>query len=275
VNPHAAKSISPLTLVQSLRLNRRLIYDLAKREVVGRYKGSLMGLLWSFLNPILMLAVYTFVFSVVFKARWVGGTGSRTEFALMLFTGLMVFNVFSECVNRAPSLIVGNVNYVKKVVFPLEVLPIVAMGAAFFHFLVSLLVWLAFYIAFFGFPPPTIGWVFVALIPFVTLTIGICWALASLGVFLRDVTQVVAIATTVLMFLSPIFYPIASLPKEFQPIMQANPLTFVIEQTRDVMILGHGMDWPIWTLHFVLSVFLGWMGFAWFQKTRKGFADVL
>jgi lipopolysaccharide transport system permease protein len=234
-----------------------------------------MGLLWSFFNPILMLAVYTFVFSVVFKARWVGGSDSKTEFALVLFTGLMVFNLFSECVNRAPNLVVGNVNYVKKVVFPLEILSVVSLGSSTFHLLISLVVWLIFYLIFFGAPHATIILLPLVLIPFMLLTLGISWLLASLGVYLRDITQIIGVITTVLMFLSPIFYPIVALPEQYRPFIQISPLTLVVEQTRDVMIWGKGLEWDTWAIYLSISTAIAWLGFAWFQKTRKGFADVL
>ena len=183
-----------------------------------------MGLLWSFFNPVLMLAVYTFVFSVVFKARWAGGSDSKTEFALVLFAGLLVFNLFAECVNRAPGLILSNVNYVKKVIFPLEILPVVALGSAGFHFLISLVVWSIFYLLFFGIPPATILLLPLILIPLVLITLGISWLLASLGVYLRDVSQIIGVVTTVLMFLSPIFYPIVALPEEYRPFHANQPV---------------------------------------------------
>lgn len=255
--------------------NRSLIFNLAKRDVVGRYRGSAMGLLWSFFNPILMLAVYTFVFSVVFKARWAGGSGSKTEFALVLFAGLLVFNLFAECLNRAPGLILGNVNYVKKVIFPLEILPLVALGSAAFHFLISLAVWLVFYLMFFGTPSLSILQLPLVILPLVLLTLGLSWFLASLGVYLRDVAQIIGVVTTVLMFLSPIFYPIVALPEEYRPFMQVSPLTFVVEQARDTMIWGKNIDWETWWVFTGLSTLVAWSGFAWFQKTRKGFADVL
>ncbi|MDV6345114.1 ABC transporter permease [Nitrosomonas sp. Is37] len=275
MNPHAARSISPFVLLNTLKVNRGLIYNLIKREVIGRYRGSVMGLLWSFFNPILMLTVYTFIFSVVFKARWAGGTESRTEFALVLFAGLMLFNLFAECLNRAPSLVLGNVNYVKKVVFPLEILPVVAMGSAAFHLLISLFVWLVFYLIFFGIPQATIALLPVALIPFFLMTLGFSWFLASLGVYMRDVSQIIGVMTTALMFLSPIFYPITALPAEYHWFMQISPLTFIVEQVRDVMIWGKGLDWGAWAIYMLLAVISAWLSFAWFQKTRKGFADVL
>lgn len=275
MNPHAARSISPFVLLSTLKSHRGLIYNLIKREVIGRYRGSIMGLLWSFFNPVLMLAVYTFVFSVVFKARWAGGTDSKTEFALVLFAGLMIYNLFAECINRAPALVLGNVNYVKKVVFPLEIFPVVAMGSATFHFLISLFVWLIFYLIFFGIPQATLLLFPLVLIPFFLMILGLSWFLASLGVYLRDVSQIIGVMTSALMFLSPIFYPITALPEEYHLLMQISPLTFIIEQTRDVMIWGKGLDWNGWAIYMLLATATSWLGFAWFQKTRKGFADVL
>lgn len=275
MNPHAAHSLSPLRLARSIIVNRSLIYSLSKREVIGRYRGSVMGILWSFFNPVLMLAVYTFVFSVVFKARWAGGSESKTEFALVLFAGLLIFNLFAECISRAPVLILSNVNYVKKVVFPLEILPVVALGSTVFHFLISLVVWIIFYLIFFGIPPTTIFLLPLILLPFVLMVLGLSWLLASLGVFLRDVGQMIGMVITVLMFLSPIFYPITALPEKFQSFMYINPLTFVIEQARNVMIWGKYMDFGGWAMWMAISLAIAWVGFAWFQKTRKGFADVL
>ena len=275
MNPHKEQSISPLQILISIILNKRLLFSLIKRDVVGRYRGSAMGLLWAFLNPVLMLAVYSFVFSVVFKARWAGGSDSKTEFALVLFAGLLVFNLFSECINRAPSLILGNANYVKKVIFPLEILPIVALGSAAFHFLISVVVWLMFYFMFFGIPSLTILQFPLVILPLILITLGFSWLLASLGVYMRDVAQIVGLMTTILMFLSPIFYPITALPEEYRGFMQISPITFVVEQARDTMIWGKGINWEVWWAHTSLSTIVAWLGFAWFQKTRKGFADVL
>lgn len=275
LNSHIKCSISPILFLRSVKVNRSLIYSLIKRDVVGRYRGSAMGLLWSFFNPILMLAVYTFVFSVVFKARWAGGSDSNTEFALVLFAGLLVFNLFSECLNRAPGLIPGNVNYVKKVIFPLEILPVVALGSAAFHFAIGLAVWIVFYLIFFGIPSSSILQLPLVIIPLVLMTLGLSWFLASLGVYLRDVGQIIGVATTVLMFLSPIFYPITALPEQYRPFMHISPLTFAVEQARNTMIWGSSIDWGMWCVYFTASVFVAWLGFASFQKTRKGFADVL
>ena len=267
--------VSPGEMVASLWRNRDLITALTKREVVGRYRGSFMGILWSFFNPVFMLAVYTFVFSVVFKARWSGGSESKTEFALVLFTGMIVFNLFSECVSRAPSLILSNVNYVKKVVFPLEILSIVSLGAAVFHLMISVIVWLLFYVIYFGVPHPTLLLLPLVLLPLALFTLGVSWLLASLGVYLRDVGQIVGVVITAMMFLSPIFYPVSALPEQYQTLLHFNPLTPMIEQTRQALVWGNVPDIKIWSAYLVGGGAIAWFGFAWFQKTRKGFADVL
>ncbi|MGR8997957.1 MAG: ABC transporter permease, partial [Gammaproteobacteria bacterium] len=213
MNPHAAQPISINSLVASLWRNRQLIVQMAKREVVGRYKGSAMGLLWSFLNPVFMLVVYTFVFSVVFKARWgVGEDETKTQFAIVLFVGMIVHGLFAEVLNRAPGLILSNVNYVKKVVFPLDILPVISMGAALFHSLISLLVLLAAFVLINGYLHWTAIFIPLVLLPLVILTLGLAWILASLGVFLRDVGQTIGIVMTVTLFCSPVFYPITALP---------------------------------------------------------------
>lgn len=272
---NARDSISPIALARVVMQNRDLLKGLIVREVIGRYRGSVMGLLWSFFNPILMLAVYTFVFSYVFKARWSGGDGSKTEFALILFAGLMVFNMFAECCNRAPLLITSNVGYVKKVVFPLEILPIIALGSSLFHFLVSFIVWLAFYAAFVGVPPLTSALLPLAVLPLILMTLGFSWILASLGVYLRDVAQIIGVVTLVLMYMSPIFYPVSIMPEQYRPLMSISPLTSTVEQARDVLMWGKGLDWSLWAISMLVGVLVAWLGFAWFQKTRRGFADVL
>ena len=275
MNPHANRSIAPSALMRTLLANRELMSSMIRREIIGRYRGSVMGLMWSFFNPVLMLSVYTFVFSVVFKARWQGGSDSKTEFALIVFAGLMMFNLFAESKNLAPSLIVGNINYVKKVIFPLELLPVISFCSTVFHSLVSLLVWLIFFCIFFGLPPLTIVSLPLVVIPLALYALGLSWLLASLGVYIRDVAQFISILMTALMFLSPVFYPIASLPEQYHLFMNINPLTFVIEQARDVMIFGRSINWMPWLSQLLLSFLVAWLGFAWFQKTRKGFADVL
>ncbi|UXC17390.1 ABC transporter permease [Comamonas squillarum] len=268
-------SMSPLAIVRAIRNNGSLINELIQRDIVGRYRGSFMGLLWSFFNPILMLLVYTFVFGIIFNSRWPGGSGSKSEFALVLFSGLMIFNFFSECISRAPGLIVGNVGYVKKIIFPLEILPIVAMGAALFHFCISFIVWLLFYVAFFGLPHPTLLLLPIALLPLPFVILGLSWFLSSLGVYLRDTGHIIGVILMVMMFMTPIFYPISALPEKYRPLLRLNPLATLIEQAQSVMIWGRAVDWSVWGLTLVASLMIAFLGFAWFQKTRSGFSDVL
>ncbi len=277
ISPHAAQPISLTALVHSLWHNRQLVVQMIKREVVGRYKGSVMGLAWSFFNPVFMLAVYTFVFSVVVKSRWAGSDGddSQTQFAVVLFVGMIVHGLFAEVLNRAPTLILSNVNYVKKVVFPLEILPVIALGTALFHSLVSIAVLLGVFFLFNGWLQWSVVLLPFVLLPLVILTLGLAWLLASLGVFLRDVGQTIGIVTSIMMFLSPVFFPISALPEQYRPLLMANPLTFIIEQARAVLIWGHLPDWTGLGIYILAATAVAWLGYAWFQKTRKGFADVL
>jgi len=277
VNPHANQPTSLASLIHSLMRHRQLIVQMCKREVVGRYKGSALGLLWSFFNPVFMLVVYTFVFSEIFKSRWGGASasGSKTEFALVLFVGMIVQSLFAEMLNRAPTLILNNANYVKKVVFPLEILPIVTLGATLFHSLISMSVLLLAFLMFNEYLQWTIVFVPLVLLPIVILTMGLTWILSALGVFLRDISQTISIVTTVLMFLAPVFYPISAVPPGLRPFIMANPLTFIIEQARDVLIWGNQPNWTGLGIYLAIAVCVAWTGYVFFQKTRKGFADVI
>ena len=275
MNPHATASASPMGAVRSLWTNRQLIARMGQREIIGRYKGSAMGLAWSFITPLFMLAIYTFVFSVVFQARWGTSEESKTQFAVVLFAGLIVHTLFSDVINRAPQLVLGNVNYVKKVVFPLEILPVVQLLSATFHALVNVAVLIAAQLVFQGSLPITALLLPVVLLPFLLLTLGLAWCLASLGVFVRDVGQTISLITSVMLFMSPVFFPVQSLPPALQPWMHLNPLTFVIEQVREVVVWGRLPDWQGLAVYSLASIATAWLGFAWFQKTRKGFADVL
>jgi lipopolysaccharide transport system permease protein len=249
---------------------------MSKRDVVGRYKGSFMGLLWSFLNPLFMLVVYTFVFSVVFKARWAGtGEESKSEFAIVLFAGMIVHSLFAEIINKAPTIILNNASFVKRVVFPLEILPVITAGGALFHALISLFVLIAAIYFTGGALHLTILLIPVVIFPLLVLTLGLAWFFCALGVYLRDVAQTVGILTTVMLFMSPVFFPVSALPADMQPYMVYNPLTFIIEQSRAVLILGELPDWDGLAVYMTVAVVIAWLGFAWFQKTRRGFADVL
>ncbi|MDF7648769.1 ABC transporter permease [Pantoea sp. Acro-805] len=277
MDPHSVKSTSIIVLLRSIIANRHLIYQMTKREITGRYRGSFMGVLWSFINPVLMLTVYTFVFSVVFKARW--GTGSvsesKSDFAIILFVGLIVHTLFAETLMRAPTLILGNVNYVKKVIFPLETLSVTSIASVLFHSIISLIVLLSAFFIFNGFIHWTVIFIPLVFFPLIIVSVGLSWFLSSLGVFIRDVGQTIAILTMILMFLSPIFYPVSALPEKFQHVIILNPLTFIIEQSRNVIIWGKMPDFTGLALYSIAALCLMWLCFFWFQKTRKGFADVL
>jgi lipopolysaccharide transport system permease protein len=269
-------SIRPSEALKSFWRNRALIYALTKREVLGRYRGSLFGIFWSLISPILMLVIYTFVFSVIFKSRWDGSASdSRVEFALVLFAGLIVFNLFSECISRAPALIISNINYVKKVIFPLEILPWVVMGGALFNFFISLFVWLCVYVIFNGMPQPTFLLMPLVLIPYILFVMGICWFLSSFGVFIRDTSQMIGMLITILMFVSPIFYPVTALPLEYQKFLLLNPLAIPIEIMRDFIYWGVNADLITIIWYWIFSTITAALGFVWFQKTRKAFADVI
>jgi lipopolysaccharide transport system permease protein len=268
-------SSNPWYVIGSLWRYRGLVREMATREVVGRYRGSLMGLLWSFFNPVLMLAVYTFVFSVVFRMRWAGAPDSKTEFAITVFAGMIIHALFAECITRGPGLVLGNPNFVKKVVFPLEILPWVTMASALFHAVVSAGVLLIFYLAVHNDLPWTVVYFPLVLAPFVLFTMGITWGLASLGVYIRDVAQTTGIIATVLLFLSPVFFPVSALPEDYRALFHLNPLTFIIEQARAVLLWGNQPDWSGLALYALMGALAAWGGLFWFQKTRKGFADVV
>lgn len=267
---------NPLSMFADIARQRALVAALARRDVLGRYRGSFAGLLWSFFNPLLMLAVYTFVFSVVLKARWgVSGDDSKSTFSLTLFSGLIAFGLFSECVTRSPMLITSNVNYVKKVVFPLEILPVVSLLSAAFHASVGILVWMIFSLMAGRALPVTLLALPLAYLPLAMLVLGLSWLFASLGVFMRDVVQVVGVAVMALMFMTPIFYPVQALPEAYRGIMLINPLTQIVEIIRDLMMSGRLPDPVAWIRITLISYAIAWLGYVWFQKTKKGFADVL
>jgi lipopolysaccharide transport system permease protein len=267
---------SVVDLLRSVAANRYTIWQMTKREVVGRYRGSALGLVWSLITPLIMLVVYTFVFSVVFKARWgISSEESQADYAVLLFCGLILFNFFSECANRAPMLIASTVIYVKKIVFPLEIFAIVAALSALFHMLVSLGVLLAVELVLFHGLPWTIILFPLLLVPLLLATLGVSWVLAVIGVYLRDIIPVVALGTSVLMFASPLFFPISALPGRVQTLLWLNPFTFLFESARDVLVFGRVPDPLILAGFWIGGALIALLGFRWFQHARQGFADVV
>lgn len=253
---------------------RSLVWQFVKRDVQSRYRGSWLGLGWSFLTPLAMLAVYTFVFREVFQSRWGQGDGGGVDFALRMYAGLVVFNFFAECVGRAPRLIVDQPNLVKKVVFPLELLAWVSSLAGVFHLAVNAAVLLLVALLA-GYGHVSMLVLPLVWLPLLPLVLGISWFLAALGVYLRDIGQVIGLVISLLMFMSPIFYPVSAMPERWRFWLHLNPLTLIIEDTRLVLLDGALPALLPLFLHFALALLVAFLGAAWFRATRKGFADVL
>lgn len=277
-SPQAAPSRripGPFAPLQSIWQHRLLVLRLARRDLEARYRGSVLGLFWAVLTPLLMMGVYTFVFSVVFQARWGNSSGGKAEFALLLLSGLILFTVFSDCVARAPGLMLENVSYIKKVVFPLEILPAVTLAVALANATIGFVILEIFAALLFGVPPLTTLLFPLILLPLCLFTLGVTWFLSSLGVFLRDIKQMVGVLVTVLMFLSPIFYPVSAIPEAYRPLILLNPLTLLLEHAREALFWGRVPNPLEWLACTAVAALVAWLGYAWFQKTRKAFADVV
>lgn len=268
--------LRPTTLLRTVWGHRDLIRQLTWRNILQRYRGASLGVAWSFVMPLLMLGVYTFVFGYVFKSRWPSSKDqSMAGFALTLYSGLVVYGLFAETLGMAPHLIAGNPSYVKKVVFPLEVLPICALGAALFQALVGTAALLVCALLLNHAVSPTLYWFPMVLVPLLMLTLGLAWFLASLGVYLRDTGQIIGLLLQVLMFLSPIFYSIEQVPSGFQAVMRLNPLTAIVENARNTLLFGRPPEWSSLLISGLISLLILQLGYIWFMKTRRGFADVL
>jgi len=255
--------------------NRSLTVELSKREILGRYRGASFGLLWSLISPFLMLAVYTFAFGNVLKSRWPQTGDEHHSFALILFMGLIVHGFFAECINRSPQLIVGNSNYVKRVIFPLEILPWPMVFSALFHLMMNLLAFIVLQIVLDGQVNWTIVLFPIVIAPLVLLSLGASWALAALGVYFRDISQITGVLTTALLFTSTAIMPMSAVGPKEQWIFRLNPLTFIIDQSREVALWGHLPDWSGLGIYGLGSLIVAYMGYGAFVATRKGFADVL
>ena len=262
-------------IVAVVQRHRSLLLKLVQREVLDRYRGSMLGLVWSFMHPLFMLLVYMFVFGIVFRIRWGVEGADDIKFGVVLFSGLIVHALFAECLVRSPGVILSNPQFVKKVVFPLEILPVVTVGVALFHMAIGLLILLLFNLVAHGTLFWTILLVPLIILPLVMMGLGVSWFLSSLGVFLRDVSHVVGILATVLLFLCPIFYPISAVPEGLQAWMYLNPLTLVVEEMRDLVIFGRLPDWSALLVYYVVALSVMIAGFWWFNRTRRAFADVI
>lgn len=258
----------------SLSEYKALFTQMTKREITERYKGSALGLLWSFITPLILLGVYTFVFGTLFNARW-SGSATTADFAIILFAGLLMFQLFSDVVTRVPSLILSHTNLVKKVVFPLDILVPVVLGSAMFHACVSLVILLTATFFIQGYIPLTVFWLPVIFAPFLILLVGLGWMLAALGVYLRDIGQVMGTITTALLFLAPIFYPPDLIPSWVAPYIAFNPIVIPIEMLRDAAIFGRAPDPYHFAVYTAAAVIIASLGYSFFKHLRPGFADVL
>ena len=265
----------PLYIPGSIVEHRFVIGQLAKRAILGRYRGTVLGLLWSLVTPLLLLAVYTFVFGTILQVRWVSQSGGNAEFAAILFSGMLVHGILAECLTQASTLIVANPQYVKKVVFPLEALPWVTVISAFFQGVISTGILLAYLFFVQGGIPWTAVLFPIPLFVLAFVCIAAGWLISATAVYLKDIAQMMGLLSTVLFFMAPILYPKTALPVEFQNLLYLNPLTYIIEQFRAVVLWGQLPNWNGLALYGIASVAIAWMSLAWFQKTRKGFADVL
>ena len=265
-------TINPLRISADLWRNRYLLGQLVKRDVLIRYRGAIFGVLWIFLSPLIMLTIFAFIFGQIFQARW-PQQDTGVPFWLLLYSGLIAFNVFAETISRAPTSVRGYPSFVKKIIFPLDILPMVPLGAALVHggfnflILFSALAWTGhLHISVLLFP--------VLIVPIIFLALGLSWFFAAWGVFLRDMTQIVPVFVQMLMFLSPVFYPVSAVPEILRPIYQFNPLGTVIETSR-AAISGHPVEMHAWGVALAFSLFISVLGFAFFQHSRDEFADVL
>lgn len=267
---------NPWTAAVGLLAHRELISQFARRDVAGRYRGSFLGIFWSFLQPLVMLLTYTFVFGVIFKIRWPGtGPTNLAEFASVMFCGMVAYSVFSECANKAPALIVSNPNYVKKVIFPLEILPVSTLLSAAFHGIVGLAILVIMNLIVSRQVHMTLLLLPLMALPLCFLTLGISWLLASLGVFFRDLQHVVPMVTTVLFFLTPIFFSVEMVPAPYSTFMQFNPLSFIVDGFRRIVLWGTLPDWRILAAGTCACAVFMMLGYAFFMRTKKGFADVV
>lgn len=275
--PAFPSSIWSLALApfSALAKYRSITFELAKRDVLGRYRGSSFGLLWSLISPFLMLSVYTFAFGFVMKAKWPQVAGGEHHFSIILFIGLIIHGVFSECLTRAPTLVTGNPSFVKRVVFPLEILPWPPVYSALFHAGMNLLVFILLRLIMEGTFDWTIVLIPVVLVPLVTITLGVSWIFAALGVYLRDISQITGVLSTAMLFISSAMIPVQQLPAPYQTLFRLNPLTFLIDQARAVALWGQMPDWIGLGAYSLGGLVLMYVGYGWFMATKKGFADVL
>lgn len=258
-----------------LTRHTHLLLQLSKRGIQSRYRGSVLGMFWSLLTPLLMLLVYSFVFSVVFKAKWDHPGAEAANFGVILFSGMIIHALFAEPMVLSSTSITGNTQYVKKVVFPLELMAWSTALVASFQALISFFILIVFML-FSGMAiQPTLLLFPVIVAPLILFTVGLGWILSSLTVFIRDIAQLVGIVSTIALFISPVFYPVERLPLVWQSIIYLNPISYIVDQMRRIAIYGEMPDWAGLGIYTLISLLVAWLGLMLFQRLRAGFADVL
>lgn len=262
-------------LPRSLMEHRSMIMRLVQREILTKYRGSLFGVAWTLLLPLMMLAVYTFVFTEVFEARWGLATGNKAMFALAIFSGLVFYTFFAECALKAPGLMLANPGFINKVVFPLEVLPVVSALATLFNALASMIVLCLAAWVLTGHLYVTVPYAFAMLLPLLVICIGVGWLLSAVGVYIRDIGLIIAPITTGLLFLIPVLYPLSQVPERWRSFVRANPLTYLIESARGAILEGHAPDMLHYLWLLLGALVFAVLGFLAFNKARRGFADVV
>lgn len=264
--------LNPLSIFADIWRHRYLLGQLVKRDVLLRYRGAMFGVLWVFLSPLILLSIFAFVFGHIFQTRW-PQQNEAIPFWIVMYCGLIVFNMFAESVSRAPSAVRGYPSYVKKIIFPLEILPLVPLGSALIHGAFNFLILLAA-LAWIGKLHAEVLFFPLLLIPVLLLALGLSWFLAAWGVFIKDMNQIVPVFIQMLMFLSPVFYPVSAVPEFLRPVYLHNPLGAVIEASRS-LIVGDSVQWLPWGLSFLVGLTTSALGYAFFVHSRGEFADVL
>lgn len=251
-----------------------LIFSFAKRELLGRYKGSALGIIWAVLNPVVMIAIFTFIFAGIFGARF-GVNHSHWDYALYLFCGLLPWTMFQESVQQSANTIVVNANLVKRVVFPLEALPAAQVFAALGNQLFATFALLTAIVVVRQRLEITAIWLPLLLIPQLLFALGGAWLIASLGVFLRDIAQGITLLLMAWMYLTPIIYPESIVPERFRSLIDLNPFTALVRNHRRIFLDGLGPDWSGLAYFAAVSIAVFFVGYWWFARTRKSFADVV
>jgi lipopolysaccharide transport system permease protein len=268
------RSLGPISPFRVLRENRVLIRRLVARELQARYRGSVLGIAWAVIVPLGMVLMYTFVFGSIFKARWTGIGGSTENMTAFFLAGLVAHQLFSDCLARAPSLVLENKNYVTRVVFPLEILSVVTVAVALVGAAIGLVLLLCLVALTSGIPPATALLSPLVLLGMIPMLLGFIWTLSAIGVFVRDIGQIMPVVLSALFFLAPVIYPRSSVPEPFATLVLFNPATIPIETMR-ALVFGHPFPWELASIYLMISLVVCWTGFTVFSRLRGAFADVL